>query len=256
MLSSRSRAAANRLSWGMTKSYRDPEFMMGPDARPLRMLAEYIDPQTRLNEESVNKVLIFFGSARLRSEHGEPPAQTVDFYQQARALAARVARWTMDTHAEDERYFICTGGGPGIMEAANRGTADINPRLSIGFNISLPHEQGGNRYVSPRLSFEFHYFFMRKFWFMSRARGLVIFPGGFGTMDELFEVLTLIQTGKVPRIPVVLYGRAFWERLIDFDLFVEMGLISPEDRELVRLVDDVEEGFEYLRSMLVDAAVS
>lgn len=234
----------------MTKAYKDPEFMMGPDARPLRILAEYIDPQTRLARENVHRGLIFFGSARLRPERGDPVSDTVDYYEPARQLAARVASWTVATHAEDERYFICTGGGPGIMEAANRGTADIDPRLSIGYGISLPEEQGSNRYVSPRLDFEFHYFFMRKFWFMNLAHGLVIFPGGFGTMDELFEILTLIQTGKVPRIPVVLYGRAFWERLIDFELFVEMGLIAPEDRELVRLVDSVDEAFEYLRTEL------
>lgn len=236
----------------MSKAYKDPEFMMGPDARPLRILAEYIDPQTRMARENVHKALIFFGSARLQPERGNAVSETVDYYEQARLLAARVARWTMDTHAEDDRYCICTGGGPGIMEAANRGAADVNARLSMGYGISLPREQGTNRYVSPKLNFEFHYFFMRKFWFMNLAQGLVIFPGGFGTMDELFEILTLIQTGKSARIPVVLYGRAFWQRLIDFDLFVEMGLISPEDRKLVFMADHVEEAFEHLRSMLQD----
>ncbi|MES1944927.1 hypothetical protein PC39_12451 [Salinisphaera sp. PC39] len=238
----------------MTKAYKNPEFMMGAEARPLRMLAEYIEPRTRLNRNHVQRALIFFGSARLRPGKRKPVSESVDYYEQARLLAARVARWTTRSHAEGERYLIVTGGGPGIMEAANRGAADVNPDLSMGFNISLPHEQEANAYIHPDLNFEFHYFFMRKFWFMNVARGLVIFPGGFGTMDELFEVLTLIQTGKQPRMPVVLYGREFWNRLVDFDLFVEMGLISPEDRALVRTVDTVAEAFEYLRDELEPGA--
>ena len=234
----------------MTKAYKNPEFMMGTEARPLRMLAEYIEPRTRLARNHVQRALIFFGSARLQPGKRKPVSESVDYYEQARLLAARVARWTTRSHAEGERYLIVTGGGPGIMEAANRGAADVNPDLSMGFNISLPHEQEANAYIHQDLNFEFHYFFMRKFWFMNVARGLVIFPGGFGTMDELFEVLTLIQTGKQPRMPVVLYGREFWNRLVDFDLFVEMGLISPEDRALVRTVDTVAEAFEYLRDEL------
>lgn len=238
----------------MTKAYKNPDFMMGPDARPLRILSEYIEPRTRLHAEQVNRALIFFGSARLRPGRGDPVSEAVDYYQQARLLAARIARWTTDTHPEGERYFICTGGGPGIMEAANRGAADVNPELSMGYNISLPHEQRSNAYIDDRLNFEFHYFFMRKFWFMNVAHGLVIFPGGFGTMDELFEVLTLIQTGKQPQIPVVLYGSSFWKRLIDFEVFVEMGLITAEDRGLFRTVDTVAEAFSFLRTELGDSA--
>jgi hypothetical protein len=234
----------------MSKAYKNDEFMMGPEARPLRVLAEYIEPRTRLGRHQVNRALIFFGSARLRPGKRKPVAEAVDYYEQARLLAARIARWTTEEHAEGERYFIVTGGGPGIMEAANRGAADVDPRLSMGFNISLPHEQGSNAYIHPDLNFEFHYFFMRKFWFVNVAQGLVIFPGGFGTMDELFEVLTLIQTGKHSRMPVVLYGREFWDRLIDFDLFVEMGLITAEDRALVKVVDTVAEAFHYLREAL------
>lgn len=234
----------------MTKAYKNPEFMMGLEARPLRILAEYIEPRTRLAEHKVHKALIFFGSARLRPGKRKPVAEAVNYYEQARLLAARIARWTTQEHAEGERYFIVTGGGPGIMEAANHGTSDVNPALSMGYNISLPEEQGSNPYINPDLNFEFHYFFMRKFWFMNVAHGLVIFPGGFGTMDELFEVLTLIQTGKQRRMPVVLYGREFWDRLIDFDVFVEMGLISAEDRALVKVVDTVAEAFRYLRSEL------
>lgn len=240
----------------MTKAYKNPEFMLGAEARPLRILAEYFEPRARLAQEQVHKALIFWGSARLRPVAPDPVADTVDFYDQARLLAARLARWTTDNHAEGERFYICTGGGPGIMEAANRGASDVNPKLSMGYGISLPMEQGNNDYIYDPLNFEFHYFFMRKFWFMNVAHALVIFPGGFGTMDELFEMLTLIQTGKQPRIPVVLYGRDFWERLIDFDLFVEMGLIAAEDRQLIHVVDDVAEAFAFLSGELDRTAAS
>lgn len=232
------------------KSYKNPEFMMSFEARPLRILAEYIDPLARLESQKVRRAVIFFGSARLRPNRRDRVSEAVDYYEQARLLAARLAKWTTDHHPEGKRYFICTGGGAGIMEAANRGAMDVNPDLSLGFNISLPEEQGSNDYIHPDLNFEFHYFFMRKFWFVNVAQGMVIFPGGFGTMDELFEVLTLIQTEKHSPMPVVLYGRRFWERLIDFDLFVEMGLISPEDRELFHVVDTVAEAFSYLRDAL------
>ncbi|MAA73951.1 MAG: lysine decarboxylase [Salinisphaeraceae bacterium] len=234
----------------MTKAYKDPDFMMGLEARPLRILAEYLEPRQRLGEHQVRRSIIFFGSARIRPKAPDAVDASVDYYNEARALAARLARWTTDSHEQADRYFICTGGGPGIMEAANRGAADENRSLSMGYNISLPHEQGSNDYISEALNFEFHYFFMRKFWFMYNSHGLVIFPGGFGTMDELFEVLTLIQTGKQAPIPVVLFGGHFWRRLIDFDLFVEMGLISPEDVRLFRIVDTVDEAFEYLKTSL------
>lgn len=234
----------------MSKAYKDQEFMMGLEARPLRILAEYLEPRDRMQRYQVRRSLIFFGSARLRPHGIDPVAGAVDYYSEARQLAARLAKWTTDTHAEPDRYHICTGGGPGIMEAANRGASDANPALSMGYNISLPHEQGSNPYISDRLNFEFHYFFMRKFWFMYVAHGLVVFPGGFGTMDELFEVLTLIQTEKQARIPVVLFGRDFWQRLINFDLFEEMGLISAKDRELFHIVATVDEAFDLMRDAL------
>ncbi len=234
----------------MTKAYKDADFMMGDDARPLRLLAEYIEPRTRLAEHKVERALIFWGSARLRPQEADPVDDSVDFYSQARLLAARMTRWTMDNHVEGDRFYVCTGGGPGIMEAANRGASDINRDLSLGFGISLPQEQGSNAYISDKLNFEFHYFFMRKFWFMNVAEALIIFPGGFGTMDELFEMLTLIQTGKQPRIPVVLYGKAFWERLIDFSVFSELGLISEGDMELFYMADDVADAFEFLTDAL------
>src|SRR5699024_9351624 len=173
-----------------------------------------------------------------------------DYYDLARALASRLAEWTTHRHDAEDRFYICTGGGPGIMEAANRGAADSNPELSMGLNISLPHEQRSNAYVSDDLNLDFHYFFMRKFWFLNLARALVVFPGGFGTMDELFEVLTLQQTGKKSRIPVLLFGRRFWERLVDFDLFVEEGLIAQEDLDFLHLVDNVDEAFDCLTGQL------
>lgn len=224
--------------------------MMGLEARPLRILAEYLEPRDRLQRHNTRRSVIFFGSARLRPSGPDEVSDAVDYYSEARALAARLAQWTTEQHQEPNRYHICTGGGPGIMEAANRGANDVNPDLSMGYNISLPHEQGSNPYINPKLNFDFHYFFMRKFWFMYVAHGLVVFPGGFGTMDELFEILTLIQTGKQAPIPIILFGRKFWERLINFDLFEEMGLISKEDLKLFKMVETVDEAFEAMRSGL------
>ena len=227
------------------KAYKNQEFINSPEARTLRMLAEYLDPQHRLAQHGVHKAVIFWGSARIRPGLCCGP-DAVDYYDAARRLAAMLAHWTSERHPAEDRYYICTGGGPGIMEAANRGASEVNPSLSVGLNISLPHEQGANAYISPKLNFEFHYFFMRKFWFLNLARAQVIFPGGFGTMDELFEMLTLIQTGKKEQIPVVLFGRRFWEQLIRFDLFVEQGLIAREDLDLVHMTDDLDEAFQYL----------
>lgn len=234
----------------MSNAYTDPEFMLGEEARPLRILSEYIEPRTRLMELDVHNGLIFWGSARLRPHDHDPVDGTVDYYTEARELARRMMDWTMAEHASGEHYYICTGGGPGIMEAANRGAADVNPELSMGLNIELPHEQGTNAWVHERLNFNFHYFFMRKFWFMNIAKALIIFPGGFGTMDELFEMLTLIQTGKQPRIPVVLYGHDFWRRLIDFDVFRELGLIADDDLRLFYQADSVDHAYAFLTDAL------
>lgn len=234
----------------MSNAYTDPDFMLGEEARPLRILSEYIEPRTRLMELDVHRGLIFWGSARLRPHEHERIVDHVDYYAAARQLARRMMRWTMDVHASGSRYYVCTGGGPGIMEAANRGAADVNPELSMGLNIELPHEQGTNAWVHERLDFNFHYFFMRKFWFMNLAKALIIFPGGFGTMDELFEMLTLIQTGKQPRIPVVMYGHDFWRRLIDFDVFREFGLIADDDLHLFYQADSVDDACVFLTEAL------
>lgn len=233
----------------MDKAYKNIDFLMSPEARPIRILAEYTEPRQRFTRLGVQRAIIFFGSARLQPGKPDTP-DGINYYAAARDLAGRVALWTRDTHVHDERYHICTGGGPGIMEAANRGAYEVDPELSVGFNISLPFEQGVNPYIDDQYAFEFHYFFMRKFWFMNLAQGLVIFPGGFGTMDELFEVLTLVQTGKSPEMPVVLYGKEFWERLINFPMFVEEGLISPEDLARFYLAVDVEDALAYLQGNL------
>ncbi len=227
------------------KAYKNPDFLLSPEARTVRILAEYMEPQTRFSRFGVNKAVIFFGSARTCPGVTTGPDR-MDYCEMARQLAARVAHWTTEKHAEGERFYICTGGGPGIMEAANRGALEANPALSMGLNISLPFEQQSNGHINPDLDLEFHYFFMRKFWFLNLAKGLVIFPGGFGTMDELFEVLTLIQTGKKERIPVLLFGKKFWEKLINFELFVELGLISEEDLGLMHLSDNLDDAFDYL----------
>ncbi|ROO28112.1 LOG family protein [Salinisphaera japonica] len=239
----------------MTNPYADPDFMASDDARPLRILSEYIEPRARLLNLNVHNGLIFWGSARLKTPEGPDVSSQVDYYGQARDLAARMMRWTMDSHAESQQYYVCTGGGPGIMEAANRGAADVNPARSMGLNIELPHEQGTNAWVHESLNFDFHYFFMRKFWFMNIAKALIIFPGGFGTMDELFEMLTLIQTGKQPRIPVVLYGKSFWERLIDFSVFADHGLISQGDLDLFYQAEDVDDAYGFLTEALGDCPV-
>jgi uncharacterized protein (TIGR00730 family) len=236
------------------KAYKNQEFINSPEARTLRLLAEYLEPQTRLAQHGVHKAVIFWGSARIRPGLSRGP-DAVDYYDAARQLAARLAHWTTERHGAEDRYYICTGGGPGIMEAANRGASEVNPGLSVGLNISLPHEQESNAYISPNLNFEFHYFFMRKFWFLNLARGMAIFPGGFGTMDELFEVLTLVQTGKKEEIPVLLYGKRFWEQLIRFDLFVEQGLIARDDLDRIYMTDSLDEGFRYLTRRLEASAV-
>ncbi len=231
------------------KSYKNQEFLLSPEARTVRILAEYLEPQTRFERLGVRKAVIFFGSARTCPGVTTGPDR-MDYCDMARQLAGRVARWTTDTHPEGDRFYICSGGGPGIMESANLGAKEQNPALSMGLNISLPFEQHSNAHVSPSLDLEFHYFFMRKFWFLNLAKGLVIFPGGFGTMDELFVVLTLIQSGKKERIPVLLFGKKFWEQLINFKLFTELGLISEDDLKLMHLTDSLDDAFAYLRDGL------
>ena len=232
------------------KAYKNNDFLMSAEARTLRMLSEYIEPQTRLARHGVRKAIIFWGSARLRPK----PKSGPDYYRLATDLAERLARWTVEAHAAEDRFYFCCGGGPGIMEASSMGVAKVNPRLNVALNISLPFEQAVNDYVTPDLAFEFHYFFMRKFWFMKLAEAMVVFPGGFGTFDELFEMLTLVQTGKAQPMPFVLIGREFWNEVLDFEALARRGLVSREDVERIHFADTVDEAFLHLSRQLTSSS--
>jgi uncharacterized protein (TIGR00730 family) len=230
-------------------SYEDKAFVTSPDARPLRIVAEYLAPMQRFRRAHVHDTIVFFGSARL-AESG-PNGR---YYADARELARLLTEWSQSLPSPAHRFVVCSGGGGGIMEAANRGAADAGGR-SIGLNISLPHEQRPNAYITPELSFEFHYFFMRKLWFAHLACALVVFPGGFGTLDELMEILTLAQTRKLARqIPVLLYGPEYWSEIINFEALVRHGMISPEDLRLFRYVDDPASALSMLKSELATEA--
>jgi uncharacterized protein (TIGR00730 family) len=214
-------------------AYLDERFLGSDDARPLRILAEYLEPLHRFRRQHVRDTIVFFGSARLR-----PDGPLGRYYEEARELARLVTLWSKGLPSHVHRYIVCSGGGGGIMEAANRGASEAGG-MTIGLNIGLPREQRPNPYITRELSFEFHYFFMRKLWFAHLARALIAFPGGFGTLDELTEFLTLEQTGKLARrIPVVLYGSGYWKEVVDFDALVRHGMIDPEDLRLFQYADD------------------
>jgi uncharacterized protein (TIGR00730 family) len=226
-------------------AYKDAAFLDGPDARSLRILAEYLGPLQALRRARVHDTIVFFGSARL-TEDG-PLGR---YYREARELARLVTEWSRSIPENGHRFIVCSGGAGGIMEAANRGAADAGGR-TIGFNIGLPHEQRPNAYVTPELCFEFHYFFMRKLWFAHLARAMVVFPGGFGTLDELFEFLMLSQTGKIERpIPILLYGSEYWREIIDFDALARRGVISERDLALFEWVDDPAAALHVLKERL------
>jgi uncharacterized protein (TIGR00730 family) len=226
-------------------AYKDEQFIDSDDGRPLRILAEYLEPLHALAHERVCDTIVFFGSAR-PTEHGP----LGHYYADARELARRLTEWSLSLPASSARYVVCSGGGGGIMEAANRGAHDAGGR-TIGLNIGLPHEQRPNPYVTPELLFEFHYFFMRKLWFAHLARALVVFPGGFGTLDEMMEILTLEQTGKLARgIPVILYGESYWHEIIDFDALVRHGMIGEEDLSLFTFADDPATALALLQQRL------
>jgi uncharacterized protein (TIGR00730 family) len=214
-------------------AYKDEKFLDSDEARPIRILAEYLDPYRIFCREQVHETIVFFGSARIT-----PDGPLGRYYKEARELARLITTWSKSLRSHAHRYVICSGGGPGIMEAANRGASDAKGR-SIGLNIGLPHEQRPNPYITRGLNFEFHYFFMRKLWFAHLARALVVFPGGFGTLDEMMELLTLKQTGKLDRpIIILLYGSQYWKEIINFDALVRHGTISPEDLKLFTFADD------------------
>jgi uncharacterized protein (TIGR00730 family) len=258
-------------------AYHHPEFLESPEARPIRILAEYLEPLRRFREEKIQDTVVFFGSARVDSreralralatlrargvqgadahyeaelKRSRKAVEWARFYEEARELAGLLTSWTLSLQSDYHRFVVTSGGGPGIMEAANRGAREAGGK-TIGLNIRLPFEQGANPFITDGLHFEFHYFFMRKFWFAYLAKALVIFPGGFGTCDELFEILTLVQTDKLSKkIGVILYGREFWDEVIDFKPFADWGAIAEQDMELIRFADTPTEAFEQLRTHL------
>jgi uncharacterized protein (TIGR00730 family) len=258
-------------------AYENEQFLGSPDGRILRILSEYVEPLARFRREQIQDTVVFFGSARFQSRSAAKQNLTVlegassqfsdqegearrtqalaavdmaRYYEDARRLAFLLSQWSVQIPARRRRFVVTTGGGPGIMEAANLGAKEAGAK-TIGLNIHLPFEQMPNPYITSSLNFEFHYFFMRKFWFAYLAKALVIFPGGFGTFDELFEILTLAQTEKLAKkILVVIYGSEYWNRLINFQVMVDSGTISPRDLELFKIVDSPEEGFEFLRDGL------
>ena len=231
------------------KAYRNPEFINSAEARPLRMMAEYLEPEARLKQHGIDDTIVFFGSAWLREGHR--------YYEAARAVARHMTQWSKGLDPEGRRRFVvCTGGGPGIMEAANRGASEARG-LNVGFTIALPHEEAPNAYITRELLFRFHYFFMRKFWLAYLAKALLVFPGGFGTLDELFEVLTLKQTGRMNKpMPIVLFGNDYWDEVVNFDALVRHGTIDAADLQLVYRTDSVEDACAWLIRRLLDDALA
>jgi uncharacterized protein (TIGR00730 family) len=246
-------------------AFADPEFLLRRDTRGIRIQLEMLKPDLSQAEQSIHHTVVVFGSARFASPEtaqemlqsalssGDAPAiqlaqrhvRNAYHYDQARLFARLVATYSME-HAPEQRLTICTGGGPGIMEAANRGAHELG-QATVGLNITLPHEQHSNPYVTASLSFKFHYFALRKMHFMMRAKALVAFAGGFGTLDELFEVITLVQTKKAQPVPIVLFGSDYWKRLINMDAMLEEGVISPEDLQLFHYVDTPEDAWAVIQ---------
>jgi uncharacterized protein (TIGR00730 family) len=259
-------------------AYNDREFLESESGRPLRILSEYLEPLRRFQEQNIQDTVVFFGSARMASRedaeralaglsgtsavgmgdreqaesHARKALEWSRYYEEARELARRLTAWSLTLDTVHHRFVVCSGGGPGIMEAANRGAREAGGK-TIGLNISLPMEQGANPYVSEGLHFEFHYFFMRKFWFAYLAKALVVFPGGFGTMDELFEILTLAQTQKLAKqIDVLLYDRTYWDQILHWQPLLDSGAIAERDLGLITRVDSVDEAFAHLQRGLVE----
>ncbi|MGO9261012.1 MAG: TIGR00730 family Rossman fold protein [Bryobacteraceae bacterium] len=231
-------------------AYLNQAFLNSPDARALRILAEFLEPLAHFRREKIRDTVVFFGSARLREE-----GPLAEYYNDARTLARLLTEWSDQFVNGTYRFVVCSGGGPGIMEAANRGAHDAGGK-TIGLNIGLPFEQFPNPYITPELSFEFHYFFMRKFWFAYLSKALVVFPGGFGTLDEMMELLTLTQTQKLAKkITILLYGSKYWKEIINFDALVRYGMISADDLNLFQYVDDPQSAFELLKTGLTAYAV-
>lgn len=244
------------------KAYDDPEFIHGHSARYIRVLSEFIQPEERFRKNEIHNTIVFFGSARARpkkqakcrhlnsGEMRDKCMLTSEAYEACVELARRITEWSNKIKNPRHRFYLCSGGGPGIMEAANKG-AYLAKGKSIGLNISLPFEQMANPYITPELNLEFHYFFIRKFWFLYYAKALVAFPGGFGTFDEVFELLTLLQTKKLKKhMPVILYGKEFWNSIFNFKALLEYGVIAKEDLALFKIFDDVDSAYDYIISEL------
>ena len=259
--------------------HEDLEFLQSTPARPLRIMAEYLQPMMQLKKENIADTIVIFGSARIESREtalarvtrlknqktaklkgGERATHRLAlkdaksalemsrYYEEARQLSHKITSWASSLGPKPRRFVICSGGGPGIMEAANRGASEAGGK-SIGLSIELPHEQFSNAYISPELSLNFHYFFMRKLWFAQIAKALIVFPGGFGTMDELWEMMTLLQTGKLSKNNMILiYGRRYWEQVLNFRAMVRWGMINPEEYKLIQFADTVDEAFEQIRT--------
>lgn len=246
-----SKVKSNEKICPFEKAYKNLEFLNSPAARSIRILSEYLEPLDRLKRFKVKNTVLFLGSARIGSDAKD--AKLYHYYWEAEKLAYKLADWAIKLQVEGKNFVIITGGGPGIMEAANRGVSRAGGK-SIGMNISLPHEQYLNKYITHDLCFVFHYFFMRKFWLLNGAKAVIAFPGGFGTLDELFETLTLVQTEKIDRkeLRILLFGEDYWKNIINFDTLIEFGTISPEDLGLFKISSSVDVAFEYLKKNLVD----
>jgi hypothetical protein len=270
---------SDQLNWPL-KAYKNLDFLNSPDARTVRVLCEFLEPASRFRHLRVRNTIVFFGSTRIMArdaaekklqqletecaagtEQPEPLTRKIEqarrslvmsrYYEDAALLAEKLTRWSLSIEDHAKRFYICSGGGPGIMEAANRGAQNAGGP-SIGLNISLPFEQTPNSFQTKELSFDFHYFFVRKYWFFYLGKALVIFPGGFGTMDELFELLTIVQTQKTKKyMPIILYGTEYWNELINFNAMVKWGTIKEEDLRLFRFFDNVDGAFEYLQNELI-----
>lgn len=232
------------------KAYKNQEFLNSREARTIRILSEYLEPLARLDRQKVNNWVLFFGSSRIDPDDKLSPLYK--YYWEAEELAFHLVRWAIQLEPKGKNFVICTGGGPGIMEAANRGAVRAGGK-SIGMNISIPHEQKVNAYASPELTFNFHYFFMRKFWLVYKAKAIIAFPGGYGTLDEVFELLTLVQTSKIDRkdITICLYGEEYWKEIINFDSLIRHKTIEEDDYRLFRFCSDPHQTFEFLKEKLI-----
>jgi uncharacterized protein (TIGR00730 family) len=254
-------------------AYRNLGFLNSKDARELRILAEYLEPKSRFDYHKVEDTIVFMGSARIASRQAaedalraaeatgadlEAPRMAVKmagYYEAARELAFRFTKWSKDLDHKEKRFVVCTGGGPGIMEAANRGAAEAHG-VNVGLTISIPRTEFDNPYVTRELAFHFHYFFMRKFWFAYLAKAVLVFPGGYGTLDELFELLTLVQTGKLRKpMPIVLFGTQYWREVINFDALARHGVINPSDIELMFRTDSIDEAYDWVVLRLAEHAL-